>query len=116
MGRCFFVRYQLAILWVRWRSLLLSVIILYKRLQIQHSIIRDITMSPVYFLERPLVRKTRVPHLVDHLGGVYVVAARRPRHDGLDRPHPHAVLELLCQRPVAACHGLSCPSALAAEH
>lgn len=70
----------------------------------------------VYFVKWSCVGEARVPNLVDDLGGLYVILAAGPRHDGLDSPLADAVLELLRQCPVPASKSLTSPSTFTAEH
>lgn len=72
--------------------------------------------SPVDLVERPRVRETRVPYLVDDLDSLDVILATRPGEDRLHGPLAHAVLELLCKGEVAARERLARPPALTTKH
>lgn len=71
---------------------------------------------PIHFVKWSRVREARVPDLVDNLGGLLLVLAPRPGHNGLDGSLSNAVLKLLGQGPVAPREKLSRPPTLSAQH
>ena len=63
----------------------------------------------------PRIREARIPDFINHLCRLHVILAARSVHDRFNCPHSHAILVLLCYRPVTPRKEFSRPPAFSAQ-